>query len=81
MKPTISTISADAVVFPMAEMSDDHAMNIDFHDVADRVATGLRRMVTVPVIEQQAGLVKRIWGDMVDDVLAVGGAGGKKVAL
>lgn len=74
MKPTISSMSADTVYLPMAEMSDGHAMNIDFHAMADRVAANLRRM-SVPV-EEQAGIIKQVWSDMVDDVL---GGGGKNV--
>ena len=54
-------------------------MNVDFHELADRVAANLKRM-QVPV-EERAGLMKRIWGDLVDDVLGGGGGGGKKVAV
>lgn len=71
-------MSADAVFLPMADMSDGHAMNIDFHAMADRVAANLKRM-KVPV-EEQAGLMKQIWSDMVDDMLKLN-VGGKKVAV
>jgi len=67
MKPQISAMSADSVFLPMAEMSDGHSLNIDFHAMADKVAFSLRRM-KVPA-EEQAGLMKRIWSDMVDDML------------
>ena len=67
MKPEINVMSADAVYLPMSESSDGHAMNIDFHAMAERVAVNLRRM-KVPV-EEQAGIAKQIWGDMVDDIL------------
>ena len=70
-------MSADAIFLPMSDLSDGHAMNIDFHAMADRVAANLRRM-KVPV-EEQAGLMKQIWGDLVDDMLGSGGAS-KKVA-
>lgn len=70
MKPEISTMSADAVFLPMSEMSDGHAMNIDFHAMADRVATNVRSL-KAPV-EEQASLMKQIWNDMVDDMLAMG---------
>lgn len=78
MKPEISTMSADAVFLPMSEFTDGHAMNIDFHAMADRVAAGLKRM-QVPV-EEQASMMKQIWGDIVDDMLAATKAGSKKLA-
>ena len=62
-------MSADAVFLPMSDHSDGHAMDIDFHEMADRFAATLRR-ATVPV-EEQAGFMKQIWNDMVDDILAV----------
>jgi len=67
MKPQISTMSADAVFLPMSEMSDGNALNIDFHAMAERVSTNLRRM-RVPV-EEQAGLMKQLWNDIVDDMV------------
>lgn len=79
MKPEISTMSADAVYLPMAEMSDDHAMNIDFHALADRVSTSVRRLQvggTVGV-EEQASIMKQVWSDMVDDLTKA--IGGKKI--
>ncbi|KAM3420894.1 hypothetical protein BST61_g4129 [Cercospora zeina] len=69
MKPEINVMSADAVFLPMAESSDGHAMNIDFHAMAEKVACNLRRM-KAPV-EQQAGIAKQIWGDMIDDVMGL----------
>ena len=69
MKPEISTMSADAIYLPMSDLSDGHAMNVDFHAMADRVSISLRKM-KVPV-EEQAGLMKRIWSDMVDDMMMV----------
>ena len=69
------TASADAVYLPMADLSDGHAMNVDFHSMADRVASNLRRM-KLPV-EQQAGMMKQLWSDMIDDLFGVGGGAGK----
>lgn len=74
MKPQINTMSADSVFLPMADMSDGHAMNIDFHSMADRVANNLRRM-QVPV-EERASIMKQLWSDMIDDMFGEG----KKVA-
>lgn len=67
MKPQISTMSADAVYLPFGEHSDGHAMNVDFHAMAESVAANIRRM-KVPV-EEQAGIMKQLWSDMVDDML------------
>lgn len=69
MKPEISVMSADAVYLPMSESTDGHAMNIDFHAMADRLAANLRRM-SVPV-EEQASIMKQVFGDMVDDVMGL----------
>lgn len=75
MKPEISTMSADAVYLPMSELSDGHALDHDFHEMANQMAFKLRKM-QVPV-EKQAGMIKQIWSDMVDDMLGLG----KKPAL
>lgn len=68
MKPEISTMSADAVFLPMADMSDGHAMNIDFHAMADRVAANLKNVKNVAP-DAQASLIKQIWNDLVDDMI------------
>ena len=78
MKPEISTMSADAVFLPMSENTDGHGMNIDFHAMADRVAANLKQM-KVPV-EEQASMMKRIWGDLVDDMISAASKGGKKAS-
>ncbi|GAB1729388.1 hypothetical protein NU195Hw_g4340t1 [Hortaea werneckii] len=75
-KPQIVTASADAVYLPMADLTDGHAMNVDFHSMANRVASNLRRM-KLPV-EQQAGMMKQLWSDMIDDLFSVGGAAAGK---
>ena len=75
-KPQTVTASADAVYLPMADLTDGHAMNVDFHSMANRVASNLRRM-KLPV-EQQAGMMKQLWSDMIDDLFSVGGAAAGK---
>ncbi|KAK4541235.1 hypothetical protein LTR36_008151 [Oleoguttula mirabilis] len=67
MKPEINAMSADAVYLPFGEHSDGHALNVDFHAMADSVAANIRRM-KVPV-EEQAGIMKQLWSDMVDDMV------------
>ena len=51
----------------MAELHDGHAGGVDFHAMADKVAANVRAM-KLPV-EEQAGLLKQIWSDMVDDMV------------
>lgn len=75
MKPEVSSMSADAIFLPMSDLHDGHAMDVDFHAMADTVAASLRRM-KVPV-EEQAGMMKQIWNDMVDDMI---GAAQRKAA-
>jgi hypothetical protein len=79
MKPEISTMSADAVFLPMSELTDNHAMNIDFHAMADRVAANLRQLGREGGlgVEEQASIMKQVWADLVDDVVKA--VGGKKV--
>ncbi|KAK3673700.1 hypothetical protein LTR78_006253 [Recurvomyces mirabilis] len=77
-KPQINTMSADAVYLPMAadlRDNDNDTVNIDFHAMADKVANNIRRM-KVPV-EEQAGMMKQLWNEMVDDML---GASQKKAS-
>lgn len=69
MKPEISTMSADTVLMPFAEAADGHAMNIDFHAMSDRMGANLRRM-SEPV-EEKAGMVKQVLGDMLDDIMGL----------
>ena len=67
-------MSADAVFLPMADMHDGHAMGVDFHEMAEKVAMGLRQagLATGGKVtrEEQASIMKRVWGDLVDDVVS-----------
>ncbi|TKA68518.1 hypothetical protein B0A55_08174 [Friedmanniomyces simplex] len=67
MKAEISSMSLDAVYLPMADSHDGHGLNVDFHAMADKVAANIKKL-QVPV-EEQAGLMKQIWNDMVDDIV------------
>lgn len=78
MKPEINTMSLGSVCAPMAEVTDGHGLSVDFHAMADRVAANIRSM-KVPV-EEQAGMMKQLWSDMVDDMLAAAAATAKKGA-
>lgn len=62
-------MSLDSVFLPMAEMHDGHAMGVDFHAMADRVAANVRSL-KAPV-EEQASMMKQLWSDMVDDMLGL----------
>jgi len=69
MKPQISTMSADSIFLPMADLHDGHALGVDFHGMAESVAHSMRKM-RVPV-EEQASMMKQLWAGMVDDVLGL----------
>lgn len=62
-------MSMDSNFLPMAENHDGHAMGVDFHAMADKVAANVRDM-KVPV-EEQASMMKQLWNDMVDDLLGL----------
>lgn len=66
-------MSHDAIYSPLSDVHDNNAMPIDFHAMADKVAAATKRM-KVPV-EEQAGLLKQLWSDMIDDVLGPKKAG------
>lgn len=59
-------MSADSVYLPLTDLHDGHAMNIDFHAMADAVASKVQKMGAP--MQERAGLMKQVWGDMVDDV-------------
>ncbi|GAB7361541.1 hypothetical protein MBLNU230_g1595t1 [Neophaeotheca triangularis] len=67
LKPQVNAMSADSVYLPLQELHDGHAMNIDFHALAESVASQVQKM-GVPM-QERAGLMKQIWGDMMDDIL------------
>ncbi|QIW97080.1 hypothetical protein AMS68_002598 [Peltaster fructicola] len=75
-KPEINAMSLDSVFLPMAELHDGHAMGVDFHAMADRVAANVRNL-KAPV-EEQASMMKQLWNDMIDDMLSIGKS--KKIA-
>lgn len=62
-------MSMDSVYLPLAENHDGHALGVDFHSMADRVAANVRNM-KIPV-EEQASMMKQLWNDMVDDILGL----------
>jgi hypothetical protein len=61
--------SADSIILPLSDHTtpSDEYMHINFRGMADKVAENVNAM-KLPV-EEQAGLMKRIWSDMVDDVV------------
>lgn len=81
MKAEVSTMSADTVFLPMAEASDGHGEEIDFHAMAEGVGNVVKRVdeVTLGVgLGERTGMVRRVLGDIADDLLGV--AGKKKPA-
>lgn len=78
MKPEISTMSADAAaaIAPLAELSDCHAMHVDFHAVAEDVAAPLQPRGAKAAVQEGEGVFGRIFGDMVEDLVR-----GRKLAF
>ncbi|KAK5171069.1 uncharacterized protein LTR77_004213 [Saxophila tyrrhenica] len=83
MRPTISTMSADSVFLPMSDLHDGHGLDVDFHAMSDKVAAGLRRL-DVGLVgsegEERVGMMRRVFGDMVDDVVKAVDGGVRRVA-
>ena len=68
IKPTIFTMSEDAVFLPMSDLSDDHSLGINFNSItADQAASDSGHVKE----ERQVSMMKRIWFDMVDDMLGI----------
>jgi hypothetical protein len=89
MKPTISTMSADAVslraVLPMAELSDCHGLHIDFHEIAERsVGDAIGKLAREDLSggkDGGVGVLKQIWEGIVQDFNGVGTGNGRKMMM
>ncbi|KAK6436895.1 hypothetical protein LTR95_006919 [Oleoguttula sp. CCFEE 5521] len=73
MKPEISTTSHGSVYSPVADTHDGHAEGTEFHDLADGIVAGVKK-IAEPA-QKSVGTLGRVWRDMVDDVLGVGKKG------
>lgn len=71
MRPTISTASLDSTHISapsaLAEVHDNSAMNLDFHDMADKVTSTVKKVADAEPA-QKVGIAKEIWTGFLDDV-------------
>ena len=86
MKAEISTMSGNSTFSPMADVHDNSAMPIDFHALADKISAAADSTLkqAVPVVEEQAGVMRTLWNGIVEDVMgrssSSSSAGGSKGA-
>ena len=85
MKAEISTMSGNSSFSPMADVHDNSAMPIDFHALADKISAAADSTLkqAVPVVEEQAGVMRTLWNGIVEDVMgrsSSSSAGGSKGA-
>ncbi|TIA46363.1 hypothetical protein D6C79_05240 [Aureobasidium pullulans] len=66
IRPQISTMANDKIISNFSEVSDNNAMPIDFHAMADRVAAATQKAVKAPLAEQTS-IVKQLWKGLVED--------------
>ncbi|CAD0023532.1 unnamed protein product [Aureobasidium pullulans] len=66
----ISTMANDKIISNFSEVSDNNAMPIDFHAMADRVAAATQKAVKAPLAEQTS-IVKQLWKGLVEDFQGV----------
>jgi hypothetical protein len=89
MKPTISTMSADAMslraVLPLAELSDCHGLHIDFHEIAERsVGDAVDKLAREDLSggrDRGVGVLKQIWEGIMQDFNGGGTGNGRKFAM
>lgn len=71
MRPTISTASLDSTHISapsaFAEVHDNSAMKIDFHDMADKVTSTVKKVADAEPAEK-TGVLKELWNGFLDDV-------------
>ncbi|THV77713.1 hypothetical protein D6C86_03344 [Aureobasidium pullulans] len=70
IRPQISTMANDKIISNFSEVSDNNAMPIDFHAMADRVAAATQKAVKAPLAEQTS-IVKQLWKGLVEDFQGV----------
>lgn len=76
MKPQINSMAADKIISNFSEVSDNTAMPIDFHAMAERVAAASQKVARAPAAEQTS-ILKQLWNGIVEDFR---GAGAKPAA-
>ncbi|KEQ87876.1 hypothetical protein M438DRAFT_343001 [Aureobasidium pullulans EXF-150] len=70
IRPQISTMANDKIISNFSEVSDNNAMPIDFHAMADRVAAATQKAVKAPLAEQTS-IMKQLWKGLVEDFQGV----------
>jgi hypothetical protein len=70
MKAEINTMAADQIVSNFSEVSDNNAMTIDFHGMAERIAAATHKAGQAPIMEQTS-ILKQLWKGIVEDFQSV----------
>ncbi|KAK6007609.1 hypothetical protein QM012_004423 [Aureobasidium pullulans] len=70
MKPQINTMAADKIISNFSEVSDNNAMTIDFHGMAERIAAATQKAAQAPIAEQTS-IMKQLWKGIVEDFKGV----------
>jgi hypothetical protein len=70
MKAEINTMAADQIVSNFSEVSDNNAMTIDFHGMAERIAAATQKAGQAPIMEQTS-ILKQLWKGIVEDFQSV----------
>ncbi|KAG9563232.1 hypothetical protein KCU71_g6296, partial [Aureobasidium melanogenum] len=70
MKPQINSMAADKIISNFSEVSDNNAMTIDFHGMAERIAAATQKAAQAPIAEQTS-ILKQLWKGIVEDFKGV----------
>ncbi|KAG9515541.1 hypothetical protein KCU99_g5683, partial [Aureobasidium melanogenum] len=70
MKPQINSMAADKIISNFSEVSDNNAMTIDFHGMAERIAAATQKATQAPIAEQTS-ILKQLWKGIVEDFKGV----------
>jgi len=70
MKAEINTMTPDKIVSNFSEVSDNNAMAIDFHGMAERIAAATQKAGKAPIVEQTS-ILKQLWKGIVEDFQTV----------
>lgn len=70
MKPQINTMAADKIISNFSEVSDNNAMTIDFHGMAEKIAAATQKAAQAPIAEQTS-ILKQLWTGIIEDFKGV----------
>lgn len=70
MKGEINTMSPDKIISNFSEVSDNNAMTIDFHGMAEKIAAATQKAAKAPIAEQTS-ILKQLWKGVVEDFQSV----------